>query len=306
MLFAFFSTHFNAASWAVFFKYVLRSGIKICEKIHQKSKFSNVGTRFMSWYRIWAVFLRYFYFFAKMDHLADLFFWPALDIFLWGMTSVWIQAHDVQMPMIAMAILTGLVFWQIIWRSNYEVSVNLLQEFWNRNMVNLFSTPLKLSEWISALMLVGVFKIFITIGFGSLIVWVMYSLNIFTIGWAIVPFCASLLLSGWVIGFLSAAIMVYFGQRVQMLAWMTAYIFAPFSAVFYPVSALPDWAQIIAKALPMTYIFEGMRTVLKEGIFSWHDFGISLMLNVIYLVGAMSLFRKLFEMSRNKGLARLE
>lgn len=260
----------------------------------------------MSWHRIWAVFLRYFYFFARMDHLSDLFFWPALDIFLWGMTSIWIQKHDPQMPSIALAILTGLVFWQIIWRSNYEVSVNLLQEFWNRNMVNLFSTPLKLVEWISSLMLVGLFKIVITVAFGGLIVWLLYALNIFSMGWAILPFCASLLLSGWFLGFLSAAIMVYFGQRVQMLAWMTAYIFAPFSAVFYPLSALPGWGQAIAKALPMTYIFEGMRKVLYEKIFSWEDFAISIGLNLIYLIATMILFYTLFEMSRSKGLARLE
>lgn len=260
----------------------------------------------MSWQRIWAVFLRYFYFFARMDHLADLFFWPALDVFLWGMTSVWIQENDVSMPTIAITILTGLVFWQIIWRSNYEVSVNLLQEFWSRNMVNLFSTPLKLKEWISALMIVGVCKILITILFGTFIVWLLYSLNIFNIGWAIVPFCASLTLSGWFIGFLSAAIMVYFGQRVQMLAWMTAYVFAPFSAVFYPLAALPKWAQAIGKVLPMTYVFEGMRKVLAQGIFSWEDFGMSMVLNIVYLLGTLFLFWFFFEKSRSKGLSRLE
>jgi ABC-2 type transport system permease protein len=260
----------------------------------------------MHWQRIWAVFLRYFYFFARMDHMADLFFWPALDIFLWGMTSAWIQRHEVGVPSIAIAILTGLVFWQIIWRSNYEVSVNLLQEFWNRNMVNLFSTPLKLQEWVSALMLIGGLKIFITIAFGGFVVWLLYALNIFSMGWALLPFCASLLVSGWFIGFFSASIMVYFGQRVQMLAWMTAYIFAPFSAVFYPSSVLPAWAQWIGKALPMTYIFEGMRRVLATGVFSWKDFGMSVLLNVVYLLGTMRLFWFFFEKSRAKGLARLE
>lgn len=260
----------------------------------------------MNMHRIWAVFLRYFYFFAKMDHLTDLFFWPTLDIFLWGMTSVWIQQHDASMPTIALAILTGLVFWQILWRGNYEVSVNMLQEFWNRNMVNLFSTPLKLNEWISALMFVGLIKVFITISFGGLIVWLLYALNIFGMGWALLPFCASLLLSGWLIGFLSASVLVYFGQRVQMLAWMTAYVFAPFSAVFYPLSALPQWAQTIGKGLPMTYIFEGMRKVLQNGVFSWSDFGMSILLNLIYLVGTICLFWAMFEKSRAKGLSRLE
>lgn len=260
----------------------------------------------MSWHRIWAVFLRYFYFFAKMDHLTELLFWPALDIFLWGMASVWIQKRQESMPGIALAILTGLVFWQIVWRSNYEVSVNLLQEFWNRNMVNLFSTPLKLKEWIVSLMLVGITKIFFTISFGGFVVWLLYTLNIFTIGWAWLPFCASLLLSGWFIGFLSASIMVYFGQRVQMLAWMIGNVFAPFCAIFYPLSALPEWAQAIGKALPMTYIFEGMRKVLHQGIFSWRDFGMSILLNFFYLIATMSLFWLMFEKSRTKGLARLE
>lgn len=260
----------------------------------------------MSWHRIWGAYLRYFYFFARLDHLADLFFWPALDIFLWGMTSVWIQHQEGTASTFAIAILTALVFWQIIWRSNYEVSVNLLQEFWNRNMVNLFSTPLKLSEWIASLMLAGFSKIFITLGFGGLVVWLLYALDIFAMGWAILPFCGSLLLSGWFLGFLSAAIMVYYGQRVQMLAWMMGYIFMPFSAVFYPLSALPYWGQCLAKGLPMTYIFEGMRKVLNEKIFAWEDFAISMGLNVVYLIVTMVFFRKMFEKSRSKGLSRLE
>lgn len=260
----------------------------------------------MSMGRIWAVFLRYFYFFAKLDHLFDLFYWPALDIVLWGVTSVWIQKHQAEIPDIAMAILTGLVFWQIIWRGNHEVSVNLLQEFWNRNLVNLFSTPLKLSEWIAAIMIVGFAKIIISLFFGALLVWLLYTMNIFSLGWAFLPYCISLTLSGWFMGFLSAGIMVYYGQRVQMLAWMTAYVFAPFSAVYYPVSALPVWAQKIAYVLPTTYIFEGMRKLLAEGVFSLPMLMTSYALNIIYLVLSMIFFKYMFEKSRSKGLARLE
>lgn len=260
----------------------------------------------MSFGRIFAVFLRYFYFFARLDHLCDLFFWPTLDLFLWGMTSVWIQHQGDNLPTIALSILTALVFWQMVWRCNYEISVNLLQEFWNRNMVNIFSTPLKLIEWIASLMLAGVFKICITALFGSCVVWLLYALNIFTLGWAFLPFSLSMILSGWFLGFLTAAILVYFGQRMQMLAWMMGYGFLPFSAVFYPLSALPSWAQVIAKSLPMSYIFEGMRRVLQEHIFPWKEFLMSVSLNLVYLFGALVLFYFLFEKSRAKGLARLE
>jgi len=256
--------------------------------------------------RVWAVFLRYFYFFAKLDHVSDLFFWPTLDILLWGITSVWIQTQGEKVPHIALAILTGLVFWQIIWRGNYEVSVNLLQEFWNRNLVNVYATPLKLSEWITALMFAGIVKIAVTVLFGSLLVYLLYALNIFTLGWAFLPYLVLLTFCGWFLGFTSGGIIIYFGIRVQMLAWMTAYIIAPFSAVFYPLSALPTWAQGIAKCLPTTYIFEGMRSVLEQNVFSFEKFFIALGLSLLYLFAAILFFWRMFEKSRSKGLSRLE
>jgi len=256
--------------------------------------------------RSWGVFLRYFYLFAKLDQIADLLYWPAIDIVLWGLTTVWMQQHQPGVPNIALIVLTGLIFWQIVWRGNYEISVNLLQEFWNRNLVNLFSTPLRLFEWIVGVLMLCFVKIFIAMIAGVLFVYLLYALNVFTLGWAFLPFMALLMLSGWVIGFLAASIVIYWGQRLQMLAWMTAYMFAPFSAVFYPVSALPSWAQKIAWCLPTTYIFEGMRSILRGGHFPWGDVGISLGLNMLYLACSILLFYWMFERSRSKGLARFE
>lgn len=260
----------------------------------------------MSLTRIFAVFLRYFYYFTKLEYVAELFYWPAIDILLWGMTSVWIQKQETGVPGIALAILTGLVFWQIIWRGNYEITLSLLQELWNRNMVNLFSTPLRLSEWIIAIKLIGIVRILVNLLFSSLFVYLLYALNVFTIGWAFLPYLVSLTISGWIIGYFSGALMLYYGQRLQILAWITPYVFAPFSAVFYPVKALPIWGQKIAYCLPTTYIFEGMRGILQEGIFSGRLLAISFGLNAIFLLSAMGFFANMFEKSRNKGLARLE
>ncbi|MBS0616341.1 MAG: ABC transporter permease [Verrucomicrobia bacterium] len=260
----------------------------------------------MSFKRMWAVFLRYFYVSTQLDQISDLFYWPAIDIFLWGMTSVWIQQHQAGVPNVLLIILTGLIFWHMIWRANYEVPVNLLMEFWNRNLVNLFSTPLKIVEWIGGLMMLGLFKICISLTFGSILVYFLYETNVFTVGWAFLPFALCLILSGWWIGFLSASIIVYWGQRFQMMAWMMAYVFSPFSAVFYPVDSLPAWGQTIAWCLPMTYTFEGMRSILTSGTFPEHYFWASLGLNLVYFLMTTSLFSFMFEKSRMKGLSRLE
>jgi ABC-2 type transport system permease protein len=91
-----------------------------------------------------------------------------------------------------------------------------------------------------------------------------------------------------------------------MFAWIIGAIFMPFSAVFYPVTILPAWAQSISWCLPTTYIFEGMRMVLYQGIFPTQYFWMSIGLNVVFMTASISLFRFMFEKSRKKGLGRLE
>jgi ABC-2 type transport system permease protein len=257
--------------------------------------------------RILGVFLRYLYVMRKgLHHLSDLFYWPLVDILLWGLTSMWMQSQDFQVQNLPLILMTALIFWQISWRGSVDISVTLLQELWQRNLVNFFSTPLKFSEWIIGILLLSLCKLAISVTFSALAVYVLYSLNVFTVGWAFLPFAASLLIFGWTIGFLASSAIIYWGHGVEMFAWMIGALFAPFSAVFYPVETLPGWARAISWCLPTTYIFEGMRSILYKGVFSTYYFWISIALNAIFLTGAISLFRFMFEKSRHKGLGRLE
>lgn len=256
--------------------------------------------------RIRGVFFRYYHPLFKGSHLiADLFYWPLVDILLWGLTSVWIQTqHNV--PNLPLILMTGLIFWQITWRGSVDISVNLLQEFWNRNLVNLFSTPLKISEWSEGVILLCLCKLMVTVSFGAGLVYILYALNVFAVGWTFLPFAVSLLIFGWAIGFLAASGIIYWGHQMEAFAWMIAFVFAPFSAVFYPVEILPAWAQTVAWCLPTTYIFEGMRKILSTDTFPLHYFWISIALDAVYLSLAISLFKHMFKKSRAKGLARLE
>jgi len=260
----------------------------------------------ISFTRVWGVFWRYIFVLRKGGgHLADLFYWPLMDILMWGLTSVWIQTHH-QVENLPLILMTGLIFWQVAWRGSMDVSVNLLQEFWDRNLVNLFSSPLKITEWCLGILSVCVCKLMITLSFGAIVVYVLYALNVFTIGWMFLPFAALLLLFGWTVGFLAASTILQWGRQIEAIVWMIGWFFAPFSAVFYPVATLPGWIQKVSWCLPTTYVFEGMRTILTNGQFPTHYFWISLALGLVYFTLSLCVFLYSFKRSREKGLARLE
>ncbi|MBS4165408.1 MULTISPECIES: ABC transporter permease [unclassified Neochlamydia] len=260
----------------------------------------------MNFSRIKGVFFRYYYNAIKgPNQLSDIFYWPLVDILLWGLTSRWIQ-HQNHVANLPLVLMTALIFWQVTWRGSVDISINILQEFWNRNLVNLFSTPLKICEWIIGTILLCLCKLILTVAFGAVTVYLLYTLNVFTVGWPFLPFAILLLMFGWTLGFVAASIIIYWGHQVEMLAWMIGFLFAPFSAVFYPVNILPVWAQKISWLLPSTYIFEGMRSILDEKPFPYIYLFYSLTLNAIYLTFSILLFKWMFEKSRRKGLGRLE
>lgn len=180
--------------------------------------------------RILGVFLSYFYVMRKgLMHLSDLFYWPLVDIFLWGLTSYWIQSQDFHVHNLPLILMTALIFWQVSWRGSIDISISLLQELWQRNLVNLFSTPLKFSEWIVGILLISICKLALSMVFSILAVYLLYALNVLTIGWAFLPFAVSLVIFGWTIGFLASSAIVYWGHSVEMFAWMIGGLFSPFT-----------------------------------------------------------------------------
>lgn len=261
----------------------------------------------MSKARIMAIIWRHIYNFKhSWDRLSDTFYWPAMDILIWGLTSFYIKQSAVAIPNFVLMILSGLVFWIVVWRSQYEISVNILEEMWSHNLVNLFSTPLKVTEWIMAVLFLGAIKMSLAVGFAAFLVWVVYSLKVFIYGWLLLPFVAILLMVGWAIGFFLAGLVVKFGTRIQTVAWSGVYLLAPFSALYYPVSSLPGWAQAIARWVPTSYVFEGMRAVLFDQMLDQATLAKGLILGLIYLILAILFFRMMFNWSRKTGLASLE
>lgn len=224
----------------------------------------------MRFNRIWAVVLRHLFLFKKsLDRQVEIFYWPAVDIVIWGLTYSFFRDYlpagsHLDASKIVLTIMACIVFWLITWRVQYDFPLALLEDLWNKNFINLFVTPLKFKEWVAALMLLGLCKITLSALFAVFLAWLLYSVKIFAFGFYLVPLVALLLLNGWWMGFFVAGVIFRFGTRVQALAWSLGMVLAPFYGIYYPLSFLPAWAQKIAYIFPATYVFENAVWLLTK------------------------------------------
>jgi ABC-2 type transport system permease protein len=254
--------------------------------------------------RLYAFCLRHLYPLQRdFDLLSDMLYWPIIDVLVWGITSQWLGGGGNGASLMG-TILTGLILWNIIWRSQSEVSRNLIDEIWNNNLVNLFSTPLSLGEWVVGVLFLSLLKMTFTVTMISTIIFLLYKVSIFTLGWWLIPFFIGAAISGWWIGFVAAGIVIRWGPKVQTVVWTLPGILLPFSVVFFPLALLPTALQPISQLLPTTYIFESMRSVLSTGVVEWRYLAISYLLNILYLIGALYWFMRSFKKSLSLGLGR--
>jgi len=239
------------------------------------------------------------------DRISDVFYWPTIDLLLWGLTSQFFRSFNPEADKVLIMIITGILFWLIAWRAQYEISVNLLEDLWNENFINIFVSPIKFSEWVSAFLIIGVIKGLLSLSFAAMVAYLLYKVQIFNYGFYLLPFLFSLLLTGWWVGLFVGGLILRFGTKVQTFAWTLVMVLSPFAAIYYPVSILPQWAQVIAKFVPASYIFESGRSILYTGKFDSINLLYSFVLNIIYLILGYIFMKRSFSKIMNKGMVHL-
>lgn len=260
----------------------------------------------MKLHRIYAILLRYIFLFKhSFDRLSDAFYWPTIDILLWGLTSLYFQRFAPNASLMVMVLMSGILLWLIVWRAQYEITVNLLEDLWNKNLINIFVSPLLFSEWVISFFLIGIGKAVVSLSFAAGLAYLLYKFNLFVYGFYLLPYFFLLMLTGWWVGCFVSGTILRFGTRIQTLAWTAVALISPFSAVYYPVSILPFWAQKVALVIPTSYIFEGSREILEEGRFDVNKVVVSFILNVIYLGLSIYYLRRSFDKVLEKGLVKL-
>lgn len=253
-------------------------------------------------HRVRAYILRHLYeIWATFDRKLDIIFWPTIDLLIFGFLTVYIQRFEVEAKF-AGAIIGGLILWTLIYSIQRDISVSLLEDTWSRNLYNLFSTPLKVSEVILGVLGLSFFKAVLTIIFVTLLAVGIFNFNIFSVGPVVVFFILNVFVFGWSFGFMTASLIFKFGLKVQIFAWSLIAVIYPISGVFYPLNVLPDSLAKVSRVLPISYVFEGLRGLIISGKSpDAGDLVIIAVLNLAYLLIGIWLFVLGFRAAKRRG-----
>ncbi|MGO9606286.1 MAG: ABC transporter permease [Candidatus Binataceae bacterium] len=254
-------------------------------------------------HRIMAVIVRHTYEARRnVDRITDMVYWPVLDIIMWGFFTTYLGRGIGMQPDIIKFLLGATILWGMFYSFQRDMAVGFLDELWSRNLINLFSTPLTVWEYITGLICVNLAKTMVGVGAASLLAWAAYHFDIFPWVPALVPYLMNLVLFAFALGILITGLIFRYTTRIQGLAWSFAGLLTPVSCVLYPLKSLPRWLQAIAWMLPTTHSFEGMRQAMAGHGFSRTHFWWGLGLNVMYFAIALTIFRVVFASAKMRGL----
>ncbi|TSD03553.1 MAG: hypothetical protein Greene071436_306 [Parcubacteria group bacterium Greene0714_36] len=214
----------------------------------------------------------------------NLFYFSALELFLWGVLTLYLDRVSGSGFHFVSLVLGAVIMSSFMSRVVFGVSASFLEDVWTRNFINLFSSPLSLHEYILGFVAVSIVESSLSVGFMALLAWMLIAYNIFSFGLMLIPFAAILFIFGLAVGIVATAVVLRFGPSAEMVVWSIPPLLAPFSAVFYPLSALPSVVLtgsfetkelIIGFVLALCYcaiayflLHRSYQSVLRRGLFA--------------------------------------
>ena len=252
--------------------------------------------------RIGALVLRYMYLLRSSGiRLVELIYWPFLQMLTWGFLQKYLAGTTSPLAQAAGVLIGSVLLWDILFRSKIGFSTTFIEEMWSRNLGNLLISPLRPAELVAALSAWSVIRLSVSMVPVAIAAYFFFGFNLLDLGLPLVAFFAVLVLTSWSLGLISAGVILRYGLGAEELAWSLAFLLLPLCCVYYPVSVLPEWLQVVALALPPTHVFEGMRSILLHGVFDANELWWALSLNAIYLLVGYGTFSWFLASARTNG-----
>lgn len=250
-----------------------------------------------------AILLRQFYLIRGSPvRSLPMFAWVAIDIVVWGFITRYLNSMAAGRFNYVPTLLGAVLMWDFFTRIMQGVSTAFLEDVWSRNFLNLFATPLTISEYILGLVITSVATSAVGLAVMLVLATAVFGLPFFSLGALLLPFLLVLFAFGIALGVLASALVLRLGPASEWLVWPLPALLSPFVGVFYPLATLPHWMQGIGHLLPPSYVFEGMRAVLAGHALSAGGLVLGTAIAVVDILLAGYFFARVFRYAVRTGL----
>lgn len=260
-----------------------------------------------------ALLLRQFYLLrGSPARIVPLFSWVAIDIVLWGFITRYLNSVSGARFNFVPAMLGAVLLWDFMARVMQGITTAFLEDVWSRNFLNLFASPLSVSEYLGGLVLSSIATSTVGLAVMVLLATLVFGLSFFVYGSMLAALLLVLFLFGISLGIFGSALVLLLGTAAEWFIWPIPAFISPLACVFYPLATLPHWMQWLARLIPPSYVFEGMRQVLATQTgaghatsgraFSVAPLAIGSLLALIYLFGMARAFVAVYRHAVRTGL----
>ena len=212
-----------------------------------------------------ALLLRQFYLLrGSPARFVPLFAWVAIDVVLWGFITRYLNSVSGARFNFVPTMLGAVLLWDFMARVMQGITTAFLEDVWSRNFLNLFASPLSVSEYLGGLVLSSIATSSVGLIVMIALATLVFGLSFFVYGAMLAAFLLVLFLFGISLGIFGSALVLRFGPAAEWFIWPIPAFISPLACVFYPLSVLPHWMQWIARIIPPSYVFEGMRQILAR------------------------------------------
>jgi len=213
-----------------------------------------------------AVVLRYYYLLRGTPaRWVPIFAGVAIDIVLWGFISKYLNSVTFSGLNFVPTLLGAVLLFDFFTRVMHGVAGVFLEDVWSRSFLNLFASPITIPQYFLGLVITTTVASLIGLVVMLVLATAIFGLSFFAYGLMLVPFLLILFLFGVALGICTSAVVLRLGPAAEWFVWPVPAVISPFAGVFYPISILPAWMQFAGKLLPLSYVFEGLRTIIAWG-----------------------------------------
>ena len=157
----------------------------------------------------------------------------AIDIVLWGFITRYLNSVSGSGMNFVPTSLGGVLLWDFCTRIMQGVTTAFLEDVWSRNFLNLFASPLSISEYITGLVITSVVTSSIGVVVMMLLATGVFHLQFLSMGLPLIGFLMVLFVFGISLGIFASAIVLRLGPASEWLLWPIPALLSPFAAVFY-------------------------------------------------------------------------